>query len=109
MAMPMPPRRGVPGAEAQPEQAPTPDMMGMAGMQEQQTSPMGQNPQVDQLRMQFMGQLRQLVSMVDGLSQTFPAFSPFGEQIMSIAQEGMMQVVSALGAQQAPPSPMAMM
>lgn len=102
MALPMPvPPRGMPlGNAPQPE----PSAEGMMAAEQPQ---MG--PDVQQLKTQFLSQVRSLVQMVDSLSSTYPAFAPHAEQIMEIAQQGMIQVVSALGAQEPTVNPLAMM
>lgn len=104
MPTPVPPRGRELGNQPSPQLA-QPQPMGMMGAE----GPPQQGPDVQQLKQQFLMQVRQLVQMVDALSTTYPAFAPFAEQIMNAAQDGMIQVVSALGAQEGPMSPMAML
>ena len=106
--MPMPPAprgQGMPLGN-QPPQAP-PGAMGM--MQAEQPPGSAAMSDPTSLKNQFLMQIRQLVSQIDAMSTTFPAFAPFSEQMMQAAQDGMIQVVAALGAQEQPQSPMGMM
>ena len=105
--MPMPPSRGpqgMPLGNAPPAQ---PGAMGMMDAEQAAAPPMQNDPM--QLKNQFLTQIRQLVQQIDALSSTFPAFGEFAEQMMQAAQQGMIQVVAALGAQEAPQNPMGMM
>lgn len=103
MAMPMPPSPRGAGPQPSMMQAPQP---GAQGLMDTEMQPAGMGPDVGQLKQQFLAQLRQLIQQIDALSSTFPAFAPFADQIMQAAQEGMVQVVAALGAQELPQTPM---